>query len=337
MTGPNRLILGDNLKALKALPSESVRLVYLDPPFFTQQTFSHAGATFSDSWNSMEYYISFMRDRVTELHRLLMPSGVMYLHCDWHASHYLKVMADEVFGYGNFLNSIVWDRHSANNSSGLGFSNRVDEVLYYAKSRAKAKRNKLYTPYAPEYIASMYNKDDGDGKGPYKTEGMQAPRDRGPRYSVRDHTRCWVINEAKMKALIESGEVVFSKGGEGIPRRKSYLADKKGVPLSNLWVGLNPPVSKSPNAKERLVYPTQKPLALLDRIIRSSSDEGELVLDPFCGGGTTAVAANRLGRLFITLDENPQAIEATAGRLRDEGADFETTTAAVERARCLLS
>ena len=262
----------DCLNVLISLEDNTIDMVYLDPPFFSQkiQTLRNSKGKqfeFSDVWDSRDAYLKYMRERLIELKRVLKKSGSIFLHCDSSASHYLKVLMDEVFGENNFQNEIIWTyRRWSNSRKGLLPAHQT--IFFYSKSN-RFSFNYEYGEYSPttnlDQILQERERNDC-GKSIYK---------RG-----------------------DDGTVVLAK-------------EKKGVPISDVWEipFLNP------KAKERTGYPTQKPIELLERIIRISTNEGDCVLDPFCGSGTTLVAAKLLGRKYIGIDTNPDAIELCKERI----------------------
>lgn len=264
--------LGDCLESLASISSDSVDLIYLDPPFFTQksQTLSSKLGkeySFSDSWESIDVYLSFMTERIQELHRVLKPTGSIFLHCDTNASHLLRGCLDGVFGASNFRSEIIWTYKRWSNSK-QGLLNAHQTIFYYSKSQ-DYKFNQKYVDYSPTTNLDQILQErvrDKRNKAVYKTD--------------------------------EHGNVVTAK-------------EKKGVPLSDVWdiPFLNP------KAKERTGYPTQKPVALLRQIIEMASDPGDIVLDPFCGSGTTLVAAALCGREAIGFDISEEAVELTIARL----------------------
>lgn len=267
------VIMGDCLEKLKGIASESVDLVYLDPPFFTQKT--HTLKTrdntkeysFEDTWYSLQDYLNFIKERLQECYRVLKSTGSIFFHCDKSASHYLRVLLDEVFGMSNFRSEIIWSyRRWSNSKKGLLSSHQT--IYFYSKTE-NFKFNTLYTDYSPTTNIDQILQErvrDENGKSAYKRD--------------------------------ENGQVIIGK-------------EKKGVPLSDVWTipYLNP------KAKERTGYPTQKPILLLEQIIKIVTDEGDVVLDPFCGSGTTLVAAKLLNRNYIGIDISQDAINLTNSRL----------------------
>jgi DNA modification methylase len=277
----NRIFGGDNLEWLRQFPSESVDLIYLDPPFRTNRnfkinddetqeirSFEDKNHTFGDG--TMEGYITVMSERLKELYRILKPTGSIYLHCDHHASHYLKMTMDKIFECNNFKNEIIWKRMvGAKSVSKSSFSNSHDTIFFYTKSDISIF-NKLYLPLNEDYIKKFYTKKDNDGR-----------IYRGP-------------------------------GGNRPAHYKYYLDKSKGVPIEDIWMDIS---NVQGISHEYLNYFTQKPEKLLERIIKSSSNENDIVLDPFMGSGTTLFVAKKLNRKYIGIDHSAHACNVTARRL----------------------
>jgi site-specific DNA-methyltransferase (adenine-specific) len=262
-------------------------------------------------------YLAMMTVRLLELRRVLKPNGSLYLHCDPTASHYLKLLLDSVFGAGNVLNEIIWKRTTTKTDSHQGAVNwpRIhDVILYVAKGGARPRFEQPFADYADEYVASKYRHVDGDGRR-YMLDKLTAPGmgSRGhPQYELMGVTRHWVYNKQRMEELVAEGRVVQPSPG-AVPRYKRYLDEVRGVAIGDVWTDIN---AINSMAQERLGYPTQKPLALLERIILASSKEGDVVLDPFCGCGTAVHAAERLGRSWIGIDITYLAIQVIEDRLK---------------------
>jgi DNA modification methylase len=261
-------------------------------------------------------YLAMMTVRLIELERVLKRHGSLYLHCDPTASHYLKIILDAIFGDGAFQNEIIWKRSHAHSDSKQGarhFGRITDTILFYAKSDG-ATWNQLYGPYDQEYINRDYRRVDPDGRR-YRIDNLQGPggAEKGnPYYEVMGVWRHWRYKKAKMEELIRQGRVIQTRPG-AVPQYKRYLDEMPGLPLQSLWTdmpGLNN------RSSEVLNYPTQKPLALLERIISASSNPGDVVLDPFCGCGTAIEAAQKLGRCWIGIDITVLAIDVVEKRLR---------------------
>lgn len=261
--------------------------------------------------NQMMAYLVMMAARLVELHRVLKPTGSLYLHCDPTASHYLKIVMDTIFGVENFRNEIVWKRTSAHSDSKT-CGNAHDCILFYSRSK-KITWNKEYQPYDQEYIDSHYRRVTEDGRK-YRTDNLTAMGLSGGGYTYewKGVTKLWRMPESRMRELDEAGRVHYTKSGGAEYIR--YLDEMPGTPLQDVWDDIAPINSQ---AQERLGYPTQKPVALLERIISASSDEEDIVLDAFCGCGTTIAAAQKLNRRWIGIDITHLSIALQKYRLKD--------------------
>ena len=279
--------------------------------------------------NAMMAYLVMMAPRLVELHRVLKPTGSLYLHCDPTASHYLKLLLDAVFGQGNFRNELVWKRTSAHSdvSQGARHMGRIhDTILRYSKGAAP-KWNTVYVPYDAGYVDSAYRYTEESGRR-YQTQPLHAAKPGGDtRYEWKGQLpptgRYWAYSKENMEQLEAENRIAYSR--TGTPRYKIYLDESPGKPLQDIWDDI-PPVHVKP--KERLGYPTQKPEALLERIIQASSNEGDVVLDPFCGCGTAVAAAHKLGRQWLGIDVTHLAVALMKNRLKtafdlDPGRDYE--------------
>ena len=341
---------GDNLDIMRGMNSESVDLIYLDPPFNSNRNYAAplgseaAGAAFKDTWTlddvdlawhgeiaeqhpalyaiigtareahgkGMQSYLIMMGVRLLEMRRLLKPNGSVYLHCDPTASHYLKLEMDAVFGAGNFRNEIVWRRTTAHSDS-KRYGANIDIILFYTKSD-KWLWNPQYQPYDEKY-KSRFRKKDPDGRV-WSDDNLTAKglSGGGYEYEYKGATSLWRVPLETMQRLDAENRLHFTRTG-GI-RLKRYLDEMKGRPIQALWDDIDAINSQS---RERLAYPTQKPLALLDRIIRTSSNKGDIVLDPFCGCATACVAADRLDRQWVGIDLSPLAARLVRNRIQTEG------------------
>jgi site-specific DNA-methyltransferase (adenine-specific) len=362
----NTLYYGDNLPILRSLPSNSVDLVYLDPPFnssrnynvlFKDQSNASSDAqitAFGDTWSwgpsaeaalsdiiqanpgvvddlldalrriigpsPMLAYLVMMAARLVELQRVLKPTGSLYLHCDPVASHYLKIVLDTVFGFQNFRNEITWQRTNAHSDAKNKFADISDIILFYSKSK-EAIFNPLYMKHSPEYIENFYRFNDQDGKGSYSLADMASPNPRpNMMYEWMGFPwplKGWRYQLTTMQKLHDEGRIWYPRFPDGKydftkrPRLKRYLNEQDGTIVPNVWTDI-PPIGAQ--AAERLGYPTQKPLALLERIIQASSNPGDIVLDPFCGCGTAI--AEKLGRQWIGIDITFLAITLIEGRMK---------------------
>jgi DNA modification methylase len=317
---------GDNLDQLGKQPEASVDLIYIDPPFNSNRNYevfwgeTKEKRAFEDRHASTQAYIEFMRSRCVELARVLKKTGSFYYHCDWHASHYVKVMLDQVLGEENFINEIVWKRQTSHNDAKQGskhYGRLHDALLFYCGGDDHYTWNQQYSPLDESYITSHYSQVDEKGRrfqwGDLRAPGGAAPSKGNPHYVVLGVEGYWRYTRERMEQLIGEGRVAIPPGGR-VPRYRRYLEESKGLPVGSVWDDINPINSQ---AKESLGYPTQKPLPLLERIILSSSDPNDIVLDAFCGCGTALVAAQNLGRQWIGIDVSPTACRVMAKRLRD--------------------
>lgn len=363
----NLLYYGDNLDVLRRhVGDECVDLIYLDPPFKSNQDYNVLFAeqngtrsasqikAFEDTWrwdqgaaeayeevveaggrvsqamqafrsflgeSDMMAYLSMMAPRLMELKRVLKATGSIYLHCDPTASHYLKMLMDSIFGPQNFKNEIIWKRSYAHSDAKQGachYGRITDTLLFYSKTR-ESKWHIQYLPYDQKYIERDYRRVDSDGRR-YRIDNLQGPggAEKGnPQYEVMGVTRYWRYSKRKMEQLIREGRVIQTKPG-AVPQYKRYLDEMPGVPVQNLWDDL-PPINN--RSRELLGYPTQKPESLLERMIKTSSEAGDLVLDPFCGCGTAIAAAQKLNRQWIGIDITHLAITLIRHRLKDAFGD----------------
>ena len=342
---------GDNLDILRGLNSASVDLIYLDPPFNSNRDYAApvgsaaAGAAFKDTWalsdldtawmgliadeqpalyqalaaaglthgKRMQSYLCMMAVRLLEMRRILKDSGSIYLHCDPTASHYLKLLLDSIYGADRFVAEITWKRATAHNDS-QSFGSVADYILCYGNS---INVDAVRVPLDPEYVDRFYRHDDNDGKGPYTLSDMASPNPRvNLMYEWRGYpppAKGWRYSQETMAQLDADGLIWYPDSMANRPRRKRYLSENPGQIPGNIWTDIAPIAT---HAKERIGYPTQKPLALLERIIRASSNPGDVVLDPFCGCATACVAAESLGRRWLGIDISPKAVELVNMRLR---------------------
>lgn len=328
----NRLFWGDNLHVMRQLPPQSIDLIYIDPPFFSGRIYSdqNKSYSFSDVWEGgISEYIAWLSVRFYEMKRLLRNTGSIYVHCDWHASHYLKVEMDKIFGYKHFRNEIIWQRTSAGKPVYNNLPKNADYIMWFTK-RERYIFHPMTEKLSDDDIAT-FSLDDDDGRGPYNTQPIINPAHReNLKYKYIDrHGRTWQppikgwrFNETRMRELEEDERLYFTKKSI---REKYYLSERqsKGKQRSNIWTDISG--NSVRQSKENVDYPTQKPERLLERIIRASSNEGDLVADFFCGSGTTAVVAQRLGRRWIMCDQLENAIEITANRIKkiDPNIQFE--------------
>ena len=388
----NSLYYGDNLDILRRyVEDESADLIYLDPPFNSNQTYnvlfqekdgSQSASqikAFGDTWhwdetaarsyeaaveaggqvaeamrafrkllgtNDMLAYMSMMAPRLVELRRVLKPTGSLYLHCDPTASHFLKLLMDAVFGSANFRTEIIWKRTSAHSDTKQGRKQhgRIHDVLLFYTKTDDWNWNPVYTEYDSEYVEDFYRFVEPGTERRYQKGDLTAAKPGGdtsyewrvkrqvdtewladlddewerpiPGWEYKGVTpyqgRYWAYSKEGMREFALEGRLVYSRNG--MPRYKRYLDEMPGVPLQDLWGDIRPIAAQ---AAERLGYPTQKPVALLERIIQASSNDGDVVLDPFCGCGTTIAAAQKLDRRWIGIDITQLAISLIRYRLGD--------------------
>ena len=378
---PKTIFTGDNLPIMRGMNSESVDLIYLDPPFNSKVNYAApigseaAGAAFKDTWtlsdvditwldlieakhpalnrvihaamtNSDKSYLIYMAVRLLEMKRVLKDTGSIYLHCDPTMSHYLKLVMDSVFGMKNFRNEIVWQRTSAHND-GNRFGRVHDIILFYSKN-PRPLWNPVYTEHDPEYVKKFYRHEDERGRyrigdltaaGTTQGESGQSWRGVDPtavgRHWATPNRNSWpeevhppenyenLSVQERLEALDANGMIYWPPRGR-VPGFKRYLSTSKGRRVHDVITDINPLAGQS---KERTGYPTQKPIALLDRIIKASSNEGDIVFDPFCGCATTLVAADRLQRCWIGIDISAKAAELVVERIRVDQGFFQEIVA----------
>lgn len=367
----NQLWFGDNLTILREeVDTESVDLVYLDPPFNSNANYNVLFKTpqdeaasaqveaFRDTWtwgneaqwaldeimlnggplaniiyalhsalgeSDMMAYLVMMAQRLHELRRVLKPTGSLYLHCDPTASHYLKIVLDAVFGVRNFRNEIIWKR-TASHGDSKTWSRVADNILFYTRAE-KPTWNPPHLPHSAEYVTSHYNNSDEFGRQ-FQLTSILSPSPRpNMMYEWKGFPSPpmgWRFKKERMAELDEQGLIWYPRLRDGTfdtakrPRFKRYLDEQKGTLVSTLWTDI-PPVNA--RARERIGYPTQKPIALLDRILQASSNPGDVILDPFCGCGTSVAAAQAAGRSWIGIDVAFHAIKVIEERILRENQD----------------
>ncbi len=376
---PNALMYGDNLDVLRtSVASESVDLVYLDPPFNSNRNYNVIFArkasssdtaqiqAFGDTWrwtqatdeqfvelinggvpntvadalramhtllgeNDALAYLVNMAPRLVELHRVLKATGSLYLHCDPTMSHYLKVVLDAIFGAPNFRNEIIWKR-TTSHSSAKKFAPIHDVLLYYVKSSNPVWTSPK-TGYEQAYLDKYYKFDDGDGRlywradltGAGTRNGATGQPWRGLNPTVKG--RHWMVPPDELDVLDAAGKIYWAKGGSGWPQHKRYREDLTGVAVPDIWDDID---RINPVGNERLGYPTQKPVALMERVLAASTVPGDVVLDPFCGCGTTIDAAIKMDRKWLGIDITYIAVGLIQARLKDTYGDEIAKTYRVE-------
>jgi len=317
---------GDNLEQLKKLPDACVDLIYIDPPFNSNRNYevfwgeTKEKRAFEDRHASTQAYMEFMRPRCVELHRVLKKTGSFYYHCDWHASHYVKVMLDQIFGENQFINEIVWKRSDAHSDAKQGAQHygRVHDSIFFYTKGDEYVFNTIYNPLPESTIENWYRYvEEGSGRRYNKADvtGPGGAAKGNPFYEWKGVKRYWRYSKEKMQELDEKGLLIYSKSG--MPYQKRYLDESKGVPLQSWWDDIEM-LRGITRSGERLGFPTQKPLAVLERIVSVSSNENDIVLDAFCGCGTALVAAQKLERQWIGIDVSPTACRVMAKRLKKD-------------------
>lgn len=363
----NSLYYGDNLPVLRRyVDDESVDMVYLDPPFnsdqsynvlFAEQDGSRSAAqikAFGDTWrwdqasasayhetveaggqvslvlqafrqaigeNDMLAYLSMMAPRLVELHRVLKSTGSIYLHCDMTASHYLKALLDAIFGPANFISEIIWKRTHSHGDPKRKFGAITDTIFLYGKTD-EYLFHPQYRPFDADYVAATFKGRDENGRQ-WQSVTLRSPHPRpnltydytaGNGVTYQPHRNGWSCDRERMEKYDREGRLHFPKKPSGSLRLKMYLDESPGVKIQNLWTDINPIGAQ---AAERLGYPTQKPEALLERIINASSREGDTILDPFCGCGTAIAVAERLHRRWVGIDITHLAVTLSKRRMKN--------------------
>jgi DNA modification methylase len=343
----NKLALGDNLEILKTIEADSIDLIYLDPPFFSNRNYEVIWGdtgeirSFQDRWaGGMSHYIDWLKERVEEMYRILKPTGSIFLHCDWHANAYIRVhILDRIFGEDKFRGEIIWQRTNAHNDAKKKLAVLTDTIWFYSKSE-KYLYNPIHGVLSDDYKDTFYRFEDE--KGAYRLSDLTGSGIRDGEsgkewkgYNPTNSNRHWAVSVKaiekivgdkepsklstmeKLELLLENNLIEFSKNGT--PSFKRYLDTSNGNLIGNIWTDI---LNVQAVSKERIGYPTQKPEALLERIIKMASNEGDTVLDPFVGGGTTIAVADRLNRQWIGIDQSVQAIKVTEFRLQKQADLF---------------
>jgi len=340
----NKLIWGDNkliLSSLKNGPMREeiekqggIKLIYIDPPFDVGADFSMdieiGGDTFTkkpnileeiayrDTWGKgADSFIAMIYERLILMRDLLAEDGSIYVHCDWRVNAFIRLIMSEIFGQECYINEITWKRSDAHSDVGQGakhFGKICDTIFYYSKQPENQILNMQFTPL-PDTTADKWYRHVEEGTGRrYNMADMTGPggaKKGNPIYEWKGVTRYWRYSKEKMEQLDKEGRIVYS--GSGMPYQKRYLDESKGVPIQDLWDDIQ--MVRGIHNNEILSYPTQKPEALLDRIISASSNENDIVADFFCGSGTTAAVAEKLGRKWIVTDLGKFAVHTTRKRL----------------------
>ncbi len=321
----NQLILGDNLEVLKKIESETVDMIYLDPPFFSNQNYEVIWGdkgeirSFQDRWSGgIEHYIAWLKERVEQMHRILKQTGSIFLHCDWHANAYIRVdILDKIFGYSNYISEIVWKRTTAHNTTSKKLGVLVDTIYWYSKS----SKFIFYPPRAiahdEKYLKNQYKFIDKNGRK-YRLHSIERNPALGIRpnliYKYKNYTPKfgWMMELEKLMQFDKDNKLHWNTKGK--PQRKIFLDEVEKPILGNLWDD----ISNVQSSKEKIGYPTQKPEKLLERIIKMSTNENDLILDPFIGGGTTIAVTEKLNRKWLGIDQSVQAVKVTDLRLQKD-------------------
>jgi len=312
--GDYALFHEDCLDTSRRLPNDSVDLIYADPPFFSGRLYDVDGHGFDDRWKGLSEYLNWLTPRLHEFKKILKPTGTIYIHCDWHVSHYLKVLGDSIFGSKNFLNEIIWKRQSSHNDVRQGsrhFGRVHDTMLVYTMS-SKYVWNQQYVDYDDSYLKRAYRYLEPDTGRRYALGDLTAPggaAKNNARYEFLGVERYWRYSQAKMIELLAKGRISYAKGK--VPLLKRYLDTMPGKPLQDVWTDI-PPVS---NSRQNMRFPTQKPEELLRRIISTSSNPNQLVYDPFAGSGVTGAVCFRLSRRWIGSEISRRSCHALLNRL----------------------
>lgn len=327
----NKLILGDNLETLKQIDSDTIDLIYLDPPFFSNRNYeiiwgdSGEVRSFQDRWSGgIDHYIAWLKERVEEMHRILKPTGSIFLHCDWHANAYIRAeILDKIFGYNNFRNEIIWKRKTGRgetNHKASSFGVSTDTIFFYSKSNKHTFHSQFNSEAEgyQDYIDKFFIHTDEKGRK-YRIADLSSPSPRpNLMYEYKGYKppkNGWAISKEKMEQFEEEGRLHFPKDPNGRIQRRRFLDELQGKPVQNLWDDID---MISHQSKERIGYPTQKPEKLLQRVIECASNENDIILDPFVGGGTTVAVAEKLNRQWIGIDQSVQAVKVTEFRLYAE-------------------
>ena len=352
---PSTIFTGDNLPIMRGINSNSIDLIYLDPPFNSNANYAAsigseaAGAEFKDTWGlsdidlawhgeladnhqgmhdfllsvqqvhskSMFAYLIYMAIRLQELHRILKPTGSVYLHCDPTAGHYLKLLMDDIFGKGNFRNEIIWKRQTAKKGSQYkkaSFGTSSDTLFFYTKSSAH-NFNIPKVQLSEDAMNKKFSRIDENGRR-FRADRITLPSGMARDnliYEYKGYTPKygWMMNKDKLEAMDSENRIYWTASGKAY--RKYFQAEYGGQEVGNIWTDITVAAGK-----ERTGYRTQKPLKLLDRIIKASSREGDSVLDPFCGCATACLSAQRHGRQWVGIDISPKAFKLINIRLKKE-------------------
>ena len=348
----NKLIWGDNKLILSSLKNGPLRdeierqgglkLIYIDPPFdvgadfsmdieigddtFTKNPNILEEIAYRDTWGKgADSFIAMIYERLILMRDLLADDGSIYVHCDWHIGHALKCVVDEVFGVNNFKNHISWKRSTPRGNATRRFPELTDFILFYTKTNTSIW-NDQYGEYRPEYVEKYYSYVDEKSGRRFQPTSLLGHSGVNPIYEWRGIQKPWRYPKHRLDELDAAGQLYWPANEDGMPRLKRFLDEQKGVPIQSLWDDI---FAVNSQAKEDTSYATQKPEALLERIIKASSNDGDMVADFFCGSGTTAAVAEKLGRKWIVSDLGKFGVHTTRKRmigvqrgLKAEGKDY---------------
>ena len=342
---------GDNLQIMRRMKSETIDLAYLDPPFNTgkkwERPLDENGkvVSFDDNFSQREVdikwqqtlmathpkiykylkaidcitkkstgtYLRYLTPRLIEVHRLLKGTGGLFLHCDGRASHYLKLLCDAIFGNHLFKGEVVWKRRQGGGTVARPrfWANQSDHLLFFAKTKGHAFY-KVPKPHTDKVIRNSYSKKDADGRR-YRLDTLSKIfYTSWAMFDFRGYPppkNGWIVSKPKLEQLHRDGRLIYPGGKRGNIYRKVYLDESSGCQLGNIWEDI------TVKMQERVGYPTQKPKALLERILTGHTKEGDTVLDPFCGSGTTLQVAKEMNRKAIGIDISPDAVSLARGRV----------------------
>ena len=354
---PCTVIQGDNYLAMKEMDSESIDTMYGDPPFNSKRDYSApcgtpaVGTAFDDLWTlddikremhgilgrthpelnqalaaaekthsrSMRAYLIMMALRLIEMHRILKKDGTLLLHCDSTAAHYLKIILDGIFGSRNFRNEIVWHRHQGNKNTKKNLARNTDTIFRYTKSNKYTfNKSAIMNGYSEEDIEKYYYYVEPETGRRYATSPLHNLYKKnvpGKTFEYRGIYETWIRDREELEQMERDGLIVQQKH-DSIPRYKKYLDESEGKALDNIWSDIQ---NQNKQGKtENQGYPTQKPLSLLTRFIEMCSNPGDWILDPFCGSGSTLIAAQSTGRKWIGIDISPKTIDFVEKRLESD-------------------
>lgn len=305
----------DNLEELKKIPSNSIDLVYIDPPFYTKKRWND----FDDTWKSRSDYLSFMKSRLNEIHRVLKNTGSVYVHSDWHVDGYLRVLLDDIFGDDRIINEITWRRNNSNNNAEKKFGASTDTILLYSKTDQY-----IFNRQFKDIDESSFNMTEKTTGRKFKTSPLVVsgkPSETrfdigGRQYTVPDGKRLKWTQETINERLTRNPRLIYWTSS-GVPRYKVYMDETRGKPVQTFWDDVG---YVTATASESFQYSTQKPEKLLERVILTSSNGDDVILDAFAGSGTTCAVAKKLGRKSVCIDSNPKACNIMKERFHRAGS-----------------